>query len=160
MPGLVSEAVFCLGHRKIRSDQIQAGQDRGRKTETCIPPCHMVQVGKDTHRPTLCPIGPHTHRAPSPTPPPRLSPLSAVRKGEDRVTDCHATHRPALQSQAQAGQRHAPPGLPATCPICNRSHHSVQVCGGPMEEKEKWGSLSTVKKDGSEDPRVERSSLL
>lgn len=71
----------------------------------------------------------------------------------------------ALQLRAQAGHRHQLATTPystyiAQGPASYVSHHDVRVCGGQMEEKEKWRSLSIRKRDGTGDLRVERSSLL
>ena len=47
-----------------------------------------------------------------------------------------------------------PCGLPTGEPL-----QCVSMCG-QMGEKEKWDSLSIMKKDGTGDSRVERSNLL
>jgi hypothetical protein len=44
-----------LAALKNQINQIQAAQQGKRKTETYVPPCLSIQVGKDAHRPTLCP---------------------------------------------------------------------------------------------------------
>ena len=50
--------------------------------------------------------------------------------------------------------------LPAEWPAYIWSQHNVQARGGQVREKEKWGSLSLMARDGTGDVRVERSSLL
>lgn len=40
------------------------------------------------------------------------------------------------------------------------SHYDVEVCGRQMGQKEKWNSLSIMKRDGTRDVKVERNSLL
>jgi hypothetical protein len=102
-----------------------------------------------------------------------------VQEKEDRQSCGPPGHTQACstpdpsQRTAQAGHRdplavipcsmdgsHAPGGLPATWPACNGNHHNVQVFGGQMGEKETWSSVSLMKRDGTGDSRVERSSLL
>jgi hypothetical protein len=61
-----------------------------------------------------------------------------------------AQHRWSLSQAADVTQGSA----------CSNSHHSVQVFGEQMGEKEKWSNLSIMKRDGTGESRIERNSLL
>ena len=71
-----------------------------------------------------------------------LLPPCGEQEEEDRqrLAECHATHRLALQW-----------GWPSAWPDCSGISHNVQVCGGQMGEKEKWSSLSIMKRRGRRD---------
>jgi hypothetical protein len=56
---------------------------------------------------------------------------------------------------SRVGRRY-PKTCPLGGPICNRSHYNVQICGGEMGEKKKLNELSTIKREGTGDLRVER----
>jgi hypothetical protein len=58
------------------------------------------------------------------------------------------------------GLRMSPQPLGTTSTACSRGHYSVPVYGGRMVEKKKLSSLNIMKKDGTWEPKVERSSLL
>jgi hypothetical protein len=67
-------------------------------------------------------------------------------------------NRPALLQSEHTGQ-----GCPLAFTSCKRidvtqSHHNVHNV--QMGEKEKWSSLSIMKRDGTGDLRVERRNLL
>jgi hypothetical protein len=53
-----------------------------------------------------------------------------------------------------------PRGPPDIWPDRIDSYYNVKMCGILMGEKEKWSSFSIMKRDGTGDPRVERSTLL
>lgn len=54
VPGLVAQAVFGLGliKNQIKSDLGSTVHEEENK-QTCIPPCHRHDGGKDPHRPAL-----------------------------------------------------------------------------------------------------------
>ena len=67
----------------------------------------------------------------------------------------------------QTGGRHPEADLPPCQEVTQRPvscvaclHYNVQMCGGQVGDKEKWNSLSIMKRDGTGDRRVERNNLL
>lgn len=88
-----------------------------------------------------------------------------LRRGRQRPADCHVTYRPDPPCMAQVGHRHLVAytmeniTCPAVWPV-QLYPHNVHVRGGQMGEKEKWSSMSVMKREGTGDLRVEGSSLL
>ena len=86
----------------------------------------------------------------------KSNPGTTMQEEEDRQppVDHHAFQRHALQCTATGHSQHrwrmSPRAWTAAWPAYRRDHHSVLTCGDQMGEKEKWGSLSIQKRDGTD----------
>lgn len=128
VPGLVAQAVFCLGLIKSNKNQIQAARPMRRKTNR--PAFHHVTAMMWGKMPIDLPL---TLRAlPTTT-------LCSEERGRQRPKSCHlrtcpAVHEtdgpsiPSCHHAMQLGQRMLPSGQAAGTAIC-------EVCGGRRGEK-------------------------